>query len=252
MVRRDLEEIVRIGAKWMDDVSMTTNGTLLSQERSRFLSGAGLCRINVSLDSFNGDLYQKITSSKVRVSKIIENLEKASDFFDPIKINMVLLKDINESEVPEMIRFCKENGYVLQLIELQPSNYSKIDDLFLDLGDMERELSLKAQKIEIRKMQNRKKYFMDGAEIEVVKPMHNSEFCPNCKRIRITSNGEIKPCLMRNDNHVDGLTAFRLYGLKGLEEALTEGINRRKPFWSSVYDRCIGQEAYEEKSKGYR
>ena len=248
-MREDLEEIVRIGAKWMDEVSMTTNGTLLSQEKSRSLSRAGLNRINVSLDSFDGDLYRKITSGKIRVSKIIENLKKASEFFDSIKINMVLLKNVNESEIPDMIRFSKDNGCILQLIELQPLYSSEFDNLFLDLSEIEEMLSSKATRINVRKMQNRKKYFIDGAEVEVVKPMHNSEFCRNCRRIRVTSDGKIKPCLMRNDNLVDGLTAFQINGLGGLEKALREGINRRKPFWSSEYDRYIGQKTQLEKSK---
>lgn len=241
LMRKDLAEIVHIGDRWMDEISLTTNGTLLSEERSRSLAHAGLDRINVSLDSFNEELYRKLTGQRKGIERVICNLEKAQRFFYPIKINMVLLKDLNESEVPHMIQFCKDRGYILQLIELQPfDSYRTFNDLFLDLGDMERELGLKAQRVEIRKMQNRKKYFVDGAEIEVVKPMHNSEFCRNCRRIRLTSEGKIKPCLMRNDNLVDGLAAFQTRGLTGLEEALSEGINRRNPFWATIsHDRYI-------------
>jgi cyclic pyranopterin phosphate synthase len=242
-MRRDLEAMVRLGAKWMDEVSMTTNGTLMTERRSKALSDAGLNRINVSLDSFEN--YQKITGGEVSV--VVENLKSASRFYDPIKINMVLLKGMNEDELFDMIHFCRENSYILQLIELIPFT-PDLHDLYLDLAPVEEWLSLHAEKIDIRAMHNRKKYFLDGAEIEVVKPMHNSRFCPNCKRIRVTSDGKVKPCLMRNDNLVDGLGAFKREGIGGLERSLREGINRRTPFWS-LDDRHIGERAELEKSE---
>jgi len=51
-------------------------------------------------------------------------------------------------------------------------------------------------------MQRRKKYFIDGVEVEVVHPIDNTEFCANCSRLRVTSDGKLKPCLLRDDNLV--------------------------------------------------
>jgi cyclic pyranopterin phosphate synthase len=71
-----------------------------------------------------------------------------------------------------------------------------------------------------------------GVEVEVVKPMHNSLFCANCTRIRITSDGFIKPCLMRSDNHVDILTPIRSKASdEELVKLFVKAVSLREPFF---------------------
>jgi cyclic pyranopterin phosphate synthase len=71
-------------------------------------------------------------------------------------------------------------------------------------------LEQKATKTETRKfMQNRRIYHLPDATVEVVRPIENTEFCLHCTRLRVTSNGKLKPCLMRNDNTIDILTPMR-------------------------------------------
>ena len=80
-------------------------------------------------------------------------------------------------------------------------------------------------------MQSRKKYYIDGGEIEVVKPMDNTDFCKNCTRLRITPDGKIKPCLLRNDNLVDLISHIRRGDNDSqLKERFLIGINNRKPY----------------------
>ncbi|NOR77842.1 MAG: GTP 3',8-cyclase MoaA, partial [Methanophagales archaeon] len=67
---------------------------------------------------------------------------------------------------------------------------------------IEAKLKSKAAAIKTRRLQHRKKYFVDGVEVEVVHPIDNTEFCANCSRLRITSDAKIKPCLLRDDNLV--------------------------------------------------
>ena len=76
-------------------------------------------------------------------------------------------------------------------------------------------------------MHHRKKYCLEGAEIEIVKPMHNNEFCAYCNRLRITSDGFLKPCLLRNDNHID------IRGKHGeeLEDLFRAAVDAREPFF---------------------
>ena len=80
-------------------------------------------------------------------------------------------------------------------------------------------------------MQNRKKYFIDGGEIELVKPIENTNFCKNCTRLRITPDGKVKPCLLRNDNLVELLSYMR----EGADDEILKkqyikGINNREPY----------------------
>ena len=77
-------------------------------------------------------------------------------------------------------------------------------------------------------MHHRKKYCLDDAEVEIVRPMHNREFCAHCNRLRVTSDGKLKPCLLRHDNHID------VRGKRGeeLEELFKKAVQERKPFFT--------------------
>ena len=151
-------------------------------------------------------------------------------------INMVLMKGINENEVDDMFEFCKKHGIILQLIELMDSEncddekFSK--DYHYNLDPINEKLLSICDEVKTREfMQNRKKYFIDGGEIEVVKPIENSDFCANCTRLRITPDGKIKPCLLRNDNLVELISHIRNNESDSqLKEVFIKGINKREPY----------------------
>lgn len=236
LVRKDIIEIVRkISSLDFKDISLTTNGILL-KKYAKDLKDGGLSRVNISLDTLNPETYRFITT-KNYLKKVKEGIKEAVDVgLFPVKINMVLMKGINENEIDDMFEFCKKYGVILQLIELVESENCE-DEKFsaqyhYKLDEVEDDLAKRADKIKTRKfMQDRKKYFIDGGEIEVVKPMDNTDFCMNCTRIRITPDGKIKPCLLRNDNLVD----FVSYIKDGsddekLKEQFIIGINKREPY----------------------
>ena len=236
LVRKDIVEIIeKIATLDFKDISLTTNGVLL-EKYSEDLKKAGLNRVNVSLDTLKPDVYQFITK-KDYLEKVKKGIVKAVDAgLDPVKINMVLMKGINEDEVEEMFEFSKKYGIVLQLIELVESENCD-DDKFskeyhYSLESIEDDLDSKADHVKTRKfMQSRKKYYIDGGEIEVVKPMDNTDFCKNCTRLRITPDGKIKPCLLRNDNLVDLISHIRRGDNDSqLKERFLIGINNRKPY----------------------
>lgn len=239
LVRKDIVEIIeKIASLNFKDISITTNGTLLGKY-AEDLKKAGLNRINISLDTLNPKTYEYITR-KNYLSDVKEGILKAATCgLYPVKINMVMMKGINENEVEEMFKFSKENGIILQLIELMTSENcddNKFSEKYhYNLENLEAELEKEADKIETRKfMQDRKKYFIDGGEIEIVRPMDNTKFCENCTRLRITPEGKIKPCLLRNDNLVE-LISFIREGLneEDLEKIFIKGINKRKPFYTN-------------------
>ncbi len=236
LVRKDIVEIVeKIARLDFKDISLTTNGVLL-EKYAEDLKKAGLTRVNVSLDTLNPETYAFVTK-KDYLDKVKRGILKAVDVgLYPVKINMVLMDGINENEVYEMFEFTKEHGMVLQLIELVESENCD-DDKFsaeyhYSLESLEEELASKADDVMTREfMQSRKKYFIDGGEIEVVKPMDNTDFCKNCTRLRITPDGKIKPCLLRNDNLVDIISYIRRGDDESqLKERFIIGINNRKPY----------------------
>ena len=236
LLKNDIVEIVeRIASLGFKDISMTTNGILL-EKYAQALKDAGLDRVNVSLDTLDRKTFEFITK-KDYLEDAKKGILKAVEVgLYPVKINMVIMKDINQNEIDDMFQFCKENNIVLQLIELIESE-SCDDDKFSEdyhykLDDIENELADIADEVHERKfMQGRKKYYIDGGEIEVVKPVDNASFCAKCSRLRITPDGKIKPCLLRNDNLVELISHVRNgESEEKLEEIFINGINNREPF----------------------
>jgi cyclic pyranopterin phosphate synthase len=234
LLRRDVVEVVRRVASHVNEVSMTTNGFHL-EELACKLREAGLKRVNVSLHSARPDVFWKITGSDAfeEVRNGIEEALRCS--LNPVKLNMVVMEGINSDEVSSMIDFAKNVGAILQLIEYQPleRGEEKWESYYKDLRPIEEQLKLVSERIEERELHRRKRYYLEGGGIvEVVRPMHNSRFCANCTRLRMTSDGHLKPCLMRDDNHVEAVYLLRNGGTKeDLIMAFREAVARRRPYW---------------------
>jgi cyclic pyranopterin phosphate synthase len=206
------------------DISLTTNGIFLAEQAGP-LAEAGLDRVNVSLDSLRPETYRSITGGREGdLEKVLAGIDAArAAALEPIKLNVVVLKE-NEAEISDLIDFCREKGLILQLIELLDLRHQGISG---DIDAIERHLAARAERVQTREMHRRKKYFLDGAEVEVVRPMDNTEFCANCTRLRVTSDGKIKPCLLRSDNLVEIGTC----DCERIMELLQEANKRREPYF---------------------
>lgn len=236
LLRRDILEIVKRikSVPEISEVSMTTNGTLLSR-LAKPLKEAGLTRVNVSLDTLKPEKYTLITGANL-LETVVAGVKEAvkADLF-PVKVNMVLLRGVNDGQVWDMLDFARENGLFLQLIELESASEDELYQKYhSDLSRIENELERKAEKIIVRRMHHRRKYFLPGGgEVEIVKPMHNTEFCKHCNRIRVTSDGKFKPCLFRSDNLVDFLGPMRNQASdESLRELFVKAVKRRRPYFT--------------------
>ena len=236
LIRKDIVDIVdKISQIGFKDISITTNGTYLSKY-SKDLKDAGLDRVNVSLDTLNKDRYKFLTK-KDYLDSVKDGILKAVEVgLSPVKINMVMMKGINEDEVWDMFRFSRDNGLILQLIELMESENCE-DNIFsqdyhLNISPIEEEIEKIADDVKVRKdMQNRRKYYIGKGEIEIVKPLDNTNFCSNCTRLRLTPRGQIKPCLLRNDNLIDIIGPLRNGASdEELKAIFLDGISKREPY----------------------
>jgi cyclic pyranopterin phosphate synthase len=234
LMRKDLCEIVKgiSAVPGLRDFSLTTNGNLLGFQASE-LHACGLKRVNISLPTLNAGVYHKLTGG--RVEDALEGVKAAvAAGFSPVKLNMVVLKGVNDDAVLDMMDFARQTGTILQLIELDPVNvnsaYFSVYHEFLDAN--EEMLQRKALRVETRRfMHNRHVYHLPDVTVEVVHPTENSEFCMHCTRLRVTSDGKLKPCLMRNDNLVDLLTPMRGGASDEELRALFVRVNeRREPY----------------------
>ncbi|MCC6017476.1 MAG: GTP 3',8-cyclase MoaA [Candidatus Verstraetearchaeota archaeon] len=238
LIREDIGEIVRrlSHINGMEEVSMTTNGSLL-KEKVKELAKANLKRINVNIPSLREETYKYITNSEYSPKQIIEGVMEAKKLgINPVKVNMVILRGVNDDQIDEMITFTRKNDLILQLIELEnvgidEETYSKYH---ADISSIEEKIKNEAKKVIVRRdMQNRRKYILKGGgEVEIVNPYENGNFCSACTRIRLTADGKIKPCLMRNDNLIDIKNLLR----NNLDEyelmkLFVKAIEGREPYW---------------------
>ena len=224
LVRKDIVEIIASVPEGMES-SITTNGVLLSN-LAEDLKAAGLSRANVSLDTIDPIKYAQITG-KDYLPKVLEGIDAAVKAgLTPVKINVVLLKGVNENELDNFAEYVRGNrDLIIQYIEMMEFEGTKFH---VDLTPLEEELSSRSKIILTRRMHHRKKYCLDDAEVEIVRPMHNKEFCAHCNRLRVTSDGKLKPCLLRHDNHID------VRGKRGeeLEALFKKAVQERKPFFT--------------------
>jgi cyclic pyranopterin phosphate synthase len=234
LLREDIVEIVSKISPYVEEVSMTTNAFHLA-ERAGELKEAGLQRVNVSLHSACPEVFKEITGCNV-LPEVKEGIKAALEAgLKPVKLNMVAMKGVNGKEISDMIALAKDLGATLQVIEYQPLERGAEDwkRYHLDLRPLEEELESLSEAVVEREMHRRKQYHLkDGGVVEVVRPMHNSRFCGYCTRLRLTSDGNLKPCLMREDNHVEAVSLLRDgAGREALVAAFREAVSRRAPYW---------------------
>ena len=236
------EEIVQIIQNVSDlqlykDISMTTNGLLLS-EKAEELYKAGLNRINVSLASLQPKAYKKVYGSD-RLKTVLKGLQKAKEVgFNPIKLNFVLMKGINDNELEDFIDFCAINGFILQLIELHKvsdavgGNGDFYEKHHLDVKPIIEELESRARKTMVRgSMQNRKVFILpNSAVIETVTPSH--EFCMGCTKLRVGCDGNLFGCLYRSDLGKNIKEALRNHhSLSKYEHIVKQVVDSREPYY---------------------
>lgn len=232
LLRDDIIEIVRRAKFHMNEVSLTTDGTRLAAY-AEDLKDAGLARANVSLDSFHAKRFEQITGQDM-LPAVLDGIRKAVAVgLEPVKVNIVALPDSTKEDLLATVRGAWELGAVPQLIELVSKNGNGTSLLQLETW-----MTTNATRVIERDIHKRRRYIIpdewgNEKEVEIVRPMHNTKFCANCTRIRVTSGGLIKPCLMHNEGTIDILTAIRRNADDAeLISLFEQAIGNRRPYWA--------------------
>ena len=226
LLRKDLEEaLTRLPD--MRDISLTTNAVLL-RDRASSLKDAGLDRVNISLDTLDPEKYRTIANCSTGMfERVLDGIHAAVDAgLTPVKLNMVLLKDLNDDEIKDMLDFTRGYGgdVMLQLIELM--DFRDLPQYRINANEVEKSLLSVSSDVQVRELHKRKKYIINGAEVEFVRPVDNTEFCANCNRLRVSADGKLKPCLLVNNNLVDVLNATK----DELPDLFRLAVSKRVPF----------------------
>ena len=208
LVRKGIQEFVPMLAalNGLDDVSLTTNGVYL-KDHLDMLKAAGIKRINVSIDSLDRAKFKRITRFDY-FTRVWEGIEKARDMgFHPIKLNVVMMKGINDNEVLDFGRLASEQPYCVRFIECMPVGLEANSLAFIPNLEIERALVNEfGPLIPVSSGQNdgpATRYRFDGGkgEIGFISPISHS-FCQDCNRLRLTANGLLLPCLL-SDRELD-------------------------------------------------
>ncbi|MBQ9059653.1 MAG: GTP 3',8-cyclase MoaA [Firmicutes bacterium] len=232
----------------VDQVTLTTNGQLLAAEMGA-LREAGIDGINISLDSLREDRYEQITCGG-RLADTLEGLEAAIASGIPVKINCLLQRDFNEDELDRFARLAFERSIDVRFIEIMPIGFGRpetglsneavlqrLEHLYPDLVRDER-IHGNGPAVYYRRSTEVKG--TDGStggstgSIGLISAMHSS-FCGSCNRIRLTSTGEVKPCLCYEDS-ISLKPALEEGSNEALQWALADAINE-KPAGHSFEDR---------------
>jgi len=182
----------------LTDLSLSTNATRLGKQAAQ-LKQAGIERINVSLDTLNPEKFKEITQGKLQ--KVLDGLQAAKAAgIRPIKINMVVMKGVNDDEVEDMVQFCIENDFTLRFIETMPMGDTGRDasNQYLSLQVVKQKLAEKFDLIptQMRGAGPARYYNIANTRVNIgfITPI-SQHFCETCNRVRLTVEGTLYLCL---------------------------------------------------------
>jgi len=208
LVRKDLHVLIKMLSDIPDlDLTLTTNGSLLAKQ-ARALKDAGLKRVSVSLDSLDNEIFKAMNDVDFPVEKVLEGMEAAAQVgLEPLKVNMVVKRGVNESSILPMARFFREKGYILRFIEYMDVGHSngwRMDDIVpaKEIVKMiSAEMPLEPVDPNYRgEVAERWRYKDGSGEIGVIASVTQA-FCSTCNRARLSAEGKLYTCLFGIKGH---------------------------------------------------
>lgn len=205
LTRRHLPELAaRLNAlPRLEDLSLSTNAVRLKKYAGA-LRQAGVRRVNVSLDSLQPERFEAITGGG-KLDKVLAGLAAAKQCgLQPVKINMVVMKDVNDDEIEDMVRFCIGQDFTLRLIETMPVGDTgrSASDHYLGLEEARRRLAEKFELLPaVMPGGGPARYVRvagTGLRIGFITPI-SQHFCETCNRVRLAADGTLYLCLGQDD-----------------------------------------------------
>ena len=239
LLRHGLEDLVRMlsAVAGLEDLTLTTNGSLLTLDRARGLRAAGLRRLTVSLDAIDDTVFSSMNDVGFSVEPVLRSIDHAGQAgLSPVKINMVVKRGVNDHEIVPMAERFRGTDHIVRFIEFMDvgnTNGWRMDDVVPAREIVERigrAYPLRAAEPNYRGEVARRWRYVDGAgEIGVIASV-TQPFCGACTRARLSAEGKLYTCLFAN-------TGFDLRDLvrgDASDEALSEAIGS---LWSRRDDR---------------
>jgi cyclic pyranopterin phosphate synthase len=208
LLRRDLERLVEQLASidGLQDIALTTNGSLLTREKARALKDAGLKRITISLDSLDDAVFRAMNDVDFPVARVLEAIDVAAEFW-PVKIDAVVKRGMNDMHVVELARRFRGTPHIVRFIEYMDvgnTNRWRSDDVVSGreiLDALQREWPLvPADANYFGEVADRWLYADGAGEIGIITSV-TQPFCGSCTRARLSANGEMYLCLFAGSGY---------------------------------------------------
>ena len=241
LVRKNIENLIaKISSiEGVKDLGLTTNGVLL-KELSKKIYDAGLNRINISLDSLHPGVFESITRRPYFYKVWDGIMEAIKTGFDPIKINVVVIRGVNDTEIPNFLRLAMDFPLVVRFIEYMPIgenndwSYEKVMPVKEIKNIIENYVRLEPlQPNEYGGPAQRFAIYPSKGEIGFISPV-SEHFCDRCNRLRLTADGKIRTCLF-SDDEIDLKPALKDENPeKSLLNLLKQALQRKPPHHNIV------------------
>jgi cyclic pyranopterin phosphate synthase len=226
LVRKGLPTLVKMLKRetGLKELSMTTNGLQLA-EHAGALAAAGLDRVNVSVDSLHPDRFRRITRFG-DLEHVWQGIERAAEVgLRPIKINTLVLKGFNDDEIEQWLKLTIDHELIVRFLELMPIGEAlRLNGLgrFANLSEVRAELIERYGLIPARPPEGNgpaRYWKVPGAQglIGFITPI-SDKYCDTCNRMRLTANGELRPCLAY-DLHVKAGEAIKRGDTRAIKAA---------------------------------
>jgi cyclic pyranopterin phosphate synthase len=251
LVRKNVMHLVRqlsrhLTSGPLEELTLTTNGSQLAKHAAE-LADCGVRRINVSVDTLDPAKFRQITRWG-DLGKVMDGLDAAQKAGLKIKLNAVALKDFNEAEIPEMMRWAHGRGMDLTLIETMPLGEIEVDrtEQYLPLSQVRRSLSQQFTLNDIPYKTGGPARYVEVAEtggrLGFITPLtHN--FCESCNRVRLTCTGTLYMCLGQEDAADLRAPLRASEGNELLSEAIDRAIGRKPKGHDFVIERRAARPA---------
>ncbi len=207
-VYQHLDDLIAELAKLpIKDLAMTTNGSLMDDARAREWKRLGLRRLTLSLDTLRPDRFAAITRSKTPPETVIDAIRKAKDAgLDPVRVNAVIVRNWNDDEIVDLVDLAREIGFEMRFIEYMPLDSARAwdRDKLVSAEEILRTIRTRHELTPIgrdgKSGTSLNHAFADGAPggVGIIASVTRI-FCGQCSRLRITADGQVRPCLFSNN-----------------------------------------------------
>ncbi len=201
-VRAGLSVLVEQLAALPVDLSLTTNGSTLASQ-ARDLRAAGLDRLNISLDSLRADRFEELTR-RDELPRVLDGIRAAvATGFDPVKVNVVVVRGVNDDEIVDFARFGRDEGVTVRFIEFMPLDADQrwSHDQVMASAEIVAAIDAVFPTEPVHRGSDpaeRHRYLDGRGEVGVIGTV-TEPFCSSCDRVRLTADGQLRACLFSTD-----------------------------------------------------